>query len=83
MHTGSPRGSAAWKPTSPAPAWPAEFCHGDSVTMADVCLVPQIFNAQRFDCPLGDYPLLTAIFERCMTLDAFRATQPSTQADAF
>lgn len=59
------------------------FCYGDSVTMADICLVPQIFNAQRFDCPLDDYPVLTAIFERCMALDAFRTTQPNTQADAF
>jgi maleylacetoacetate isomerase len=59
------------------------FCYGDSVTMADICLVPQIFNAQRFDCPLDRYPLLNAIFERCMMLDAFRSTQPNTQADAF
>jgi glutathione S-transferase len=59
------------------------FCYGDTVTMADICLVPQIFNAQRFDCPLDDYGTLTAIFERCMALDAFRATQPNTQADAF
>jgi len=51
--------------------------------MADICLVPQIFNAQRFDCPLDDYRTLTAIFERCMAVDAFRTTQPSTQADAF
>ncbi len=59
------------------------FCYRDSVTMADVCLVPQIFNAQRFGCPLQDYPALNAIFARCMELDAFRSTQPSTQADAF
>ena len=59
------------------------FCYGDTVTMADICLVPQIFNAQRFDCPLQDYPTLIGIFERCMALDAFRATQPNTQADAF
>jgi maleylacetoacetate isomerase len=59
------------------------FCHGDAVTMADICLVPQIFNAQRFDCPLDEYPVLNAIFERCMAIDAFRMTQPSTQADAF
>jgi len=57
-----------------------QYCYGDTVTMADICLVPQIFNAQRFGCPLGDYPALNAIFERCMALDAFRATQPSTQA---
>src|SRR5215831_12114711 len=38
------------------------FCYGDTVTMADVCLVPQIFNAQRFDCPIDDYRTLVAIF---------------------
>jgi maleylacetoacetate isomerase len=59
------------------------YCCGDSVTMADICLVPQVFNAARFDCPLGDYPIINGIVERCMALDAFRATQPSTQKDAF
>jgi maleylacetoacetate isomerase len=58
-------------------------CFGNEVTMADVCLVPQIFNAQRFGCPLDDYPILMAIFERCMRLDAFVSTQPSGQPDAF
>lgn len=60
-----------------------QFCYGDSVTMADVCLVPQIFNARRYDCPLDAYPIQMAIFERCMALEAFRSTQPSTQPDAF
>jgi glutathione S-transferase len=59
------------------------FCHGNAVTMADICLVPQIFNAQRFECPLDGYPVLNAIFERCMAIDAFRSTQPGAQADAF
>jgi maleylacetoacetate isomerase len=59
------------------------FTHGDAVTMADVCLVPQIFNAERFSCPLDDYPKLRAIFANCMKLPAFRDTQPSTQPDAF
>jgi maleylacetoacetate isomerase len=59
------------------------YCYGDSVTMADICLVPQIFNAQRFGCALDGYPVLNAIFDRCMKLDAFRTTQPNTQADSF
>jgi maleylacetoacetate isomerase len=58
------------------------FCLGDRITMADVCLVPQVFNAQRFDCDLKPYPTVTAIFERCMKLPAFSATQPSKQGDA-
>jgi maleylacetoacetate isomerase len=60
-----------------------DFCYGDTVTMADICLVPQIFNARRFNCPLDAYPKLLAITDRCMTLDAFRTTEPGTQADAF
>jgi maleylacetoacetate isomerase len=59
------------------------FCCGDTVSMADICLVPQIFNAKRFDCPLDAYPIINAIFANCMALDAFRSTQPNTQADAF
>lgn len=57
------------------------FCLDERVTMADLCLVPQVFNAQRFDCDLAPYPTVTAIFERCMQLPAFSETQPSTQAD--
>jgi maleylacetoacetate isomerase len=58
------------------------FCLGDRVTMADVCLVPQVFNAQRFNCDLKPYPTLMGIFERCMKLPAFADTQPSKQRDA-
>jgi maleylacetoacetate isomerase len=60
-----------------------DFCYGNTVTMADICLVPQIFNARRFNCALDAYPKLLAITDRCMTLDAFRAAEPSTQGDAF
>lgn len=60
-----------------------DFCYGNTVTMADICLVPQIFNARRFNCSLDAYPKLLAITDRCMKLDAFRAAEPSTQADAF
>ncbi|MCP4327417.1 MAG: maleylacetoacetate isomerase [Alphaproteobacteria bacterium] len=58
------------------------FCHGDSPTMADVCLVPQIFNAKRYDCPLQDYPTVMSIFDACMALEAFDAAQPLKQSDA-
>lgn len=58
------------------------FSYGDSVTLADICLVPQIFNAQRFDCPLGAYPRTLAIFDACMELPAFETTQPKHQPDA-
>ena len=58
------------------------FCLHDQVTMADVCLVPQVFNAQRFNCDLKPYPTVMGIFERCMELSAFSDTQPAKQADA-
>lgn len=54
----------------------------DQVTMADCCLVPQVFNAQRYDCDLKPYPTVMKIFDECMKLDAFIAAQPMRQPDA-
>ncbi len=59
-----------------------KFCHGDRPTMADACLAPQIFNAKRYDCPLGDYPIIMRIFESCMALPAFDKARPENQPDA-
>ena len=58
------------------------FCHGDSPTMADCCLVPQVFNAKRYNSDLGPYPTVMRIFDACMQLDAFDRAQPSKQPDA-
>ena len=58
------------------------FCHGDVPTLADCVLVPQIHNAQRFECRLDHVPTVLRIFERCMQLDAFARTQPSACPDA-
>ena len=58
------------------------FCHGDAPTMADCCLVPQIFNAKRFQCDLAPYPATLRAFEACMKLEAFDRAQPSRQPDA-
>lgn len=58
------------------------FCHGDTPTLADVTLVPQIFNAQRFDCDLAAVPTVMRVFGECMQLDAFAKTQPSACPDA-
>jgi len=58
------------------------FCHGDAPGLADICLVPQIFNAQRFDCPLGGCPTVMRVFESCMALPAFDAAQPAKQPEA-
>jgi len=58
------------------------FCHGDAPTMADCCLVPQIFNAKRYHSDLAPYPTTMRVFENCMKLDAFDRAQPSQQPDA-
>jgi maleylpyruvate isomerase len=58
------------------------FCHGDSPTMADCCLVPQVFNAQRYQSDLAPYPTVMRIFDACMRLEAFDRAQPSKQPDA-
>ena len=58
------------------------YCCGDEVSLADVCLVPQVYNARRFNCPLEDFPALRGIAERCEALQAFAEAHPSKQADA-
>lgn len=59
-----------------------KFCHGDSITFTDLCLVPQVYNARRFDCPLDDFPTITRIVGDCNRLDAFIQALPENQADA-
>jgi maleylacetoacetate isomerase len=58
------------------------YCQGDSPGLADICLVPQVFNAKRLDCPLGDYPSLMRVFEACMAVPAFETARPEKQPDA-
>jgi len=58
------------------------FCFGDAPGLAECVLVPQIFNAQRFNCRLDHVPRLMQVFEACMQLDAFIKTQPSACPDA-
>ena len=58
------------------------YCQGERPSIADCCLVPQIFNAKRFDSDLSLYPKTMRIFETCMKLDAFQRAQPSVQPDA-
>lgn len=58
------------------------YSHGETPTLADCCLVPQIFNAQRFNCDLTGLPRTMAVFEACMKLDAFQHAQPSACPDA-
>jgi len=62
-------------------AQPARYCHGDAPTLADCVLVPQIFNAQRFDCRLDAVPNVMRVFEACMQLPAFEETRPEKCPD--
>ena len=53
-----------------------QFCYGDSVTIADVCLVPQVYNARRWKVDLTPLPRLSAIAQRAEALPAFAAAHP-------
>ncbi len=57
------------------------YCWGDTPTLADCLLVPQIFNARRFDTPLDGLPRTMAAFDACMALPAFQQAQPSACPD--
>lgn len=58
------------------------FCFGDTPTLADICLIPQVYNALRFNCPMDDYPTINRINQQCLQLDAFANAAPDLQADA-
>jgi maleylacetoacetate isomerase len=58
------------------------FCHGDTPSMADCCLVPQMFAADRFGVPATKYPRLALIAENCSHLPAFQHAHPAKQTDA-
>jgi len=58
------------------------FCHGETPTLADVCLVPQLANARRSSIPLEAYPTLTRIEAACNRLPAFASAAPEKQPDA-
>ena len=60
----------------------SRYSFGDTPTLADVCLVPQVFNAQRLDVDMAPYPRIRAIHEACMQVQAFSDAQPSRQPDA-
>ena len=52
------------------------FCLGDKITIADICLIPQIYNANRFKLDMSPYPLLNSINEYCLTLEPFKKAAP-------
>lgn len=59
-----------------------QFCHGDAPGMADCCLIPQVYNARRFQVPLDPYPTIARIAAHCEALPAFEQAAPERQADA-
>ena len=58
------------------------FCHGEAPGLADCCLVPQVFNARRFACPLDAMPTIRRIVDACEKLPAFQRAAPAAQPDA-
>ncbi|MCO5160169.1 MAG: maleylacetoacetate isomerase [Mesorhizobium sp.] len=58
------------------------FCFGDEPTLADICLVPQLYNAHRWGVDMSPFPRLADIEERCLALPAFDAARPDRQPDA-
>lgn len=58
------------------------YCHENLPTIADCCLVPQVVNAQRYQCDTSPYPTVMRVFAACMKLDAFDLAQPVKQSDA-
>lgn len=62
-------------------AAPGAFCFGDAPSLADICLAGHMFNAERFDCPLGAFPRAVARHEAAMAHPAFRRAHPLCQPD--
>jgi maleylacetoacetate isomerase len=58
------------------------FLHGNSPTLADCCLIPQLYQARRFECDLSGYLTLLAIEQNCSQIPAFQAAAPERQSDA-
>lgn len=61
---------------------PGDFCFGDAPSMADLCLIPQLYNARRWGMDVGDWPTLARIEAHCMSLPAFADAAPDAQPDA-
>jgi len=75
-------GLAALEQMIVAQARRGRFCFGDTPTLADICLVPQLGNARRYGCDLSPYPAIIEIEKNCMALPAFADAAPEKQPDA-
>jgi maleylacetoacetate isomerase len=58
------------------------FCEGEAPTLADICLVPQVYNARRFGVDMSPYPTIERIVDACLRLEAFDRARPENQPDA-
>ena len=76
------RGFAALEQLLARHSTDGRYCYGDTVTLADACLVPQVYNARRVQVDLGSYPRLTAVARHLEALPAFAAARPEAQPDA-
>uniref|UniRef100_A0A669D3S0 maleylacetoacetate isomerase n=1 Tax=Oreochromis niloticus TaxID=8128 RepID=A0A669D3S0_ORENI len=58
-----------------------KYCVGDEISMADICLVPQVYNAERFKVDMGKYPTIKRLNEALLEIEAFQVSHPSRQPD--
>lgn len=56
--------------------------YGDEITLADICLIPQVYNALRFDCDMSEFKRIMRVYESCMKLSAFEKASPDSHPDA-
>lgn len=75
-------GCAALEQRLSTEAATGRFCHGDSPTLADICLYAQVLNNRRFELPMASYPTVTRVFDQCARLPAFANAAPDMQPDA-
>ena len=61
---------------------PGPYAHGAHVTLADICLVPQVYNARRLKVPLDAFPKIVSVEQACLKLPAFDKARPENQPDA-
>ncbi len=66
---------------SRSPFRTGDYCCGDEVTMADMCLVPQVYNARRYEVSMAPWPLISAIEANCLKLKSFQDASPEQQPD--
>ncbi|HTK35235.1 MAG TPA: maleylacetoacetate isomerase [Caulobacteraceae bacterium] len=75
-------GFAAMEPMLATSPQTGRFCHGDTPTLADLCLVPQVVNSRNFGLDLSPYPTILRIFDACLAMPEFETAMPGNQPDA-